>query len=383
MVVDEEAQEAVSGFYGYLGGLNGFGQVVEWTREIGPAGLSPAPGLPITAPRLHSLGPIYKVPRPALPDDAAAAAAVRAFPSDLEYAVAKRPSPILRTGVAAAQHFPSITAALVREHGTRAGQLSRSEAYSLEKAKYPERWRGPAPAFDKLAEKAHGYLYSGKWEGVTVPAIPLPDGRMYRSAGAIDSELSLYLQSVPTGQIKHPAVESQAFRDALYDSMQLAHLVKNLRQGHGDAWRQVHSAGAGDFAWMYTDETGTGTLAFPPGWHSGYRTTWTPGPAVTRLVTELQQSIHRNILALRAELAANMAPDQPLPKPPHGLTPATPAARRNMGLFVLATAAAAAVYFKWSRPLPGVRRRRRPIFGGRAPRKVRGTNGRVPKLQLL
>jgi hypothetical protein len=316
---------------------------VEWTQGIGPISVVATKGMPGTSlnpyPRRHSLGTIAPIPfqpRVIGAGDSVAWEKLREIPA------------LLTSTDRAVTDFPRMTEAQMRTDGTQAGKLSMSQARTLEKNAYPERWRGPLPAFATFANQAHEFLTLGE-------AIILPDGTVLPSAGRVTTELALYLGAADSGRLAHLAVASDAFRDALVHAYQLAWLVKNLRQGHGDATRTVASTdNAGDFAWQYADESGE-FPGLPPGWYRRHKATFVPGAEISRDVQLLQQSLVAELGVLRAELAANMVPGAPAPNPK--FAPPTPR-QRATGLLTagLLLTAAGMVYWKWG-PRPPRRRR--------------------------
>jgi hypothetical protein len=331
---------------------------VEWTLDIGPVSAVAAKGMPGTAlnpyPRRHSLGTIAPIPfqpRVIGAGDSVAWEKLREIPALLTYTDR------------AVVDFPRMTEAQMRADETQAGKMSMTQARTLEKNAYPERWRGPLPAFATFANHAHEFLTLGK-------TIILPDGTVLPSAGRVTTELALYLGAAESGQIPHHAVASETFRNAVAHAYQLAWLVKNLRQGHGDATRTVASTdNAADFAWQYADESGE-FPGLPPGWYRKFKTTFVPGPEVSRDVQLLQQSLVGELGVLRAELQANMVPSPPAPNP----TFAPPTPQQRMTGFLTAgllLTAAGMVYWKWG-PRPPRRRRGLARIGKTARRAPEG-----------
>lgn len=352
----------VASFYG-MG--TGFGQApptdisVAWTKPIGPVSSNEAGGFPGTAlnpyPRLHSLGVIPAVPFTVndLTSDAVAFERLREV------------APLLQTHNQVLD-FPRMTPARMKEDGTWSGNrdFTPAQAREHEYAGYPERWRGPIPAFATLANGAHEFLTLGR-------PIVLPDGTRLPSAGRVTTELALYARAAEQGQITHPAVESAAFRRAVLNTYRLAWLIAHLRAGHGDAIRTVtNTKNYGDVAWLYTDESRP-FPGLPPGWYTGHKATFVPGHNTTADIRGLQAILHQDLTALRAEMSANVVPGSITPDP--GMTPPVPGALAG-GLMTTAMLGVAG-YLIYQR------------FGGRLPKRLfkksRGAASRASTMPLL
>lgn len=324
-----------AGFYGF--GQDGFDTPtdVQWTSAIGPIEPPAQPGFPGTAlnpaPRRHSLGrigPLPFAPRTLGAGDSMAWRYLREIPALLRAS----DLPVLR--------FPAMTAAQMQADQTLAGTtgLTLARSRELEAAGYPERWRGPLPAFAELADQLHHFLTRSD-------TVTLPGGEVLPGAGRVIDELALYLQAAQIAQLPHSAVNNPVFRDALLNTYKLAWLVQHLRQGHGDAVRRVtHTGHWADNAWLYSDEA---TPLTASGWHPGYRADFVPGPEIARDVAQLQRAIAGELGELRAELREHVTPGT-LVVPP-GLSPATPADARWTVTATFAVAAAGLVYWKWGR----------------------------------